>query len=134
MLPNDGGAGGAPEYIHDLVQRRSEELIRDLAGGPDPFYLQVNYTIPHFDLDQIQTTPPLNDLSGQQIFPAGLAQYANNGNLNDKEERYAAMISRMDASIGAVLARLEDPNFDGDTSDSISVSYTHLTLPTIYSV
>ena len=119
LLPNDGGAGGAPEYIHDLVQRRSEELIRDLAGGPDPFYLQVNYTIPHFDLEQIQTTPPLNDLSGQQIFPAGLAQYANNGNLNDKEERYAAMISRMDASIGAVLARLEDPNFDDDTSDSI---------------
>lgn len=37
LVANSGGAGGAPEYTHDLVQRRGEELIRDLAGGPEPF-------------------------------------------------------------------------------------------------
>ncbi|MCL4152302.1 UNVERIFIED_CONTAM: hypothetical protein GTU68_053235 [Idotea baltica] len=117
--PNDNGVGGAAEYSHDLVQHRSEELIRDLAAGPEPFFMQVNFTIPHFDLEDIQTTPPLTNLAGDQIFSAGLAQYDGDPNLNDKQERYAAMISRMDASIGAIVARLEDPNFDGDSSDSI---------------
>ena len=117
--PNNNGVGGAAEYSHDLVQRRSEELIGDLAGGPEPFFMQVNFTIPHFDLEDIQTTPSLTNLAGEEIFPAGLAQYAGDTTLNDKQERYAAMISRMDASIGAIVARLQDPNFDGDTSDSI---------------
>ena len=119
LLLNNGGPGATPEYIHDLTQIHSEELIRDLANGSEPFYLQINFTIPHFDLEQIQTTPALTNLAGDVIFPSGLAQYAGNSSLSDKEERYAAMISRMDASIGAVMSRLADPNFDGDTSDSI---------------
>jgi arylsulfatase A-like enzyme len=32
---------------------------------------------------------------------------------------YAAMISRMDASVGQLVARLDDPNGDGDKSDSV---------------
>lgn len=119
LVNNDNGPGNSPEYTHDLVHLRSEELIRDLSTGDDPFYLQLSYTIPHFDLDQIQSAPAHFNLAGQQIFPAGLAQYNNRPDLTFREELHAAMISRMDASIGAVLARLEDPNFDGDTSDSI---------------
>ncbi len=119
LVNNDNGPGGSPEYTHDLFHRNSEELIRDWSSGSEPFYLQLSFTIPHFDLEAIQTTPPLTNLAGDEVFPGGLAQYAGNSSLNDKQERYAAMISRMDASIGAVVARLDDPNFDGDTSDSI---------------
>ncbi len=119
LVNNDNGPGGAPEYSHDLIHRSAEAVIRDWAVGSDPFYMQLSFTIPHFDLEAIQTAPALINLAGDVVFPGGLAQYGGNPGLNDKQERYAAMISRMDASIGSIVARLEDPNFDGDTSDSI---------------
>lgn len=119
LINNDNGPAGSPEYSHDLIHHAAEEVIRDWTIGSDPFYIQLSFTIPHFDLEAIQTTPPLTNLAGDTVFPGGLAQYAGAPSLNDKQERYAAMISRMDASIGAIVARLEDPNFDGDTSDSI---------------
>ena len=119
LLNNDNGPGGTPEYSHDLIHHVAEEVIEAWAVGSDPFYIQLSFTIPHFDLEAIQTAPPLTNLAGDQVFPGGLAQYAGDPNLNDKQERYASMISRMDASIGAIVARLDDPNFDGDTSDSI---------------
>jgi arylsulfatase A-like enzyme len=104
--PNNGGPGGQPEYTHDLVAARSEQFIASHAGGVQPFYMQVNYTIPHNDIDAIADAP------------GGYGPYADLP-WTDKEKAYAAMITRMDASIGALLAKLEDPNGDGDTSDSI---------------
>ena len=40
------------------------------------------------------------------------------------------------ADLGAEVIKIEDPNFNGDVGRYVppSVSYTHLTLPTIYSV
>ena len=123
VATNQGGPGATPEYTHDLISRRSEEFIRDHAGaaaaGTTPFYLQVSYTIPHFDLDDIDTAAAMQNLAGDDVFPAGLAQYADASGLSQKEKQHAAMISRMDASVGALRARLEDPNGDGNTADSV---------------
>ena len=116
--PNNGGVNGAPEYSHDLIGRRSEEFVRDNAVGA-PFYLQVSYTIPHFDLDDIDAAPVMVNLNGEQIFPAGLAQYSGVTSLTAKQRSFSAMISRMDASIGSLVDRLRDPNGDGDQADSI---------------
>ena len=112
-------ANNLTNYTHDLVGIKSEEYIRDHAGDSEPFYMQVNYTIPHFDLDAISGTSPLTNLKGETIFAGGLAQYASNSTMTTKEKKHAAMISRMDASIGSLINRLEDPNGDGDTSDSV---------------
>ena len=106
-------------YTHDLIGLKSEQYIRSNAASGEPFYMQVNYTIPHFDLEAIAGTAPLLDLDGQQIFAGGLAQYAVNVAMSDKQKKHAAMISRMDASIGSLIRRLEDPNGDGETSDSV---------------
>lgn len=106
-------------YTHDLVGIKSEQYIRDNAGNAQPFYMQVNYTIPHFDLDAITGTAPLRNLRGDVIHDGGLAQYAANSSMTDKEKKHAAMISRMDASIGSLIERLGDPNGDGDSSDSV---------------
>ncbi len=118
-IANNGGPGGTPEYSHDLASRRTEAFIRDAAVASDPFYLQVNYTIPHFDLEDIGSAPAMFDLAGNQIFNAGLAQYDGVAGLTDKQQKHAAMISRMDAAVGALVSRLQDPNADGDFSDSI---------------
>ncbi|QDU89862.1 Arylsulfatase precursor [Pirellulimonas nuda] len=106
-------------YTHDIVGLKSEAYVRDHAGKAEPFYMQVNYTIPHFDLDEIAAVGPLLNLEGEEIAPAGLGAYANAAGMNEKEQKHAAMVSRMDASIGSLVARLSDPDGDGDTSDSI---------------
>ena len=117
--PNNGGPGGAAEYSHDLFTRRSEAFIRDNATSSQPFYMQVSYTIPHFTLADVDVAPALTNLANQTIYPGGQAQYASNATLTTSEKRHAAMISRMDASIGSLVQRLQDPNGDGNLADSV---------------
>jgi arylsulfatase A-like enzyme len=119
LTPNDGGAGGGPEYMQDLVNLQSEQYIRDRAAQADPFYLQLNYTAVHFDIDAVATAPALRDLDGNVIAAAGKGVYLNDPTLDDKQENYAATITRMDASVGAIINRLKDPNGDGFEDDSI---------------
>jgi arylsulfatase A-like enzyme len=105
-VKNDGASSGKPAYSHDLVEAACDKYLREHAGGDAPFYLQICYTIPHFDLEAIAHAP------------GGLGQYADQ-DWTFEQKAYAAMISRMDASVGQVLARLEDPDGDGDKSDSV---------------
>ena len=44
---NNGGPGGTPQYTHDLFAAKSEQYITAHAADSHPFYMQVNYTIPH---------------------------------------------------------------------------------------
>ena len=94
-------------YSHDLLAARSEQFIEDHAGDAEPFYMQLSYQIVHADIDGIAE------------LPHGLGIYADDPDLTDKEKKYAAMITRMDTSIGSLLTTLEDPDGDGDSSDSI---------------
>lgn len=103
---NNGGPGRTPQYSHDLVAAKCDEYLAAHAAGGKPFYLQVCFTIPHFDV------------AGVANAPGGLAQYADK-DWTSQQKAYAAMISRMDASVGQLVARLEDPNGDGDKSDSV---------------
>ena len=118
-LEANNSNGGNPAFVQDLYNQQAEQFIRDEAGSP--FYLQLNYTVPHFDLDVIASgqIPELRNLDGEVIGPAGLGVYENDPALGDKQEKYAAIITRMDSSIGAIISRLEDPDGDGDTADSV---------------
>lgn len=106
IVANNGGPGGTPQYTHDLFATQSEQFVAAHAGDANPFYLQVSYTIPHYDIDQIATAP------------GGFGTYASKPWTNS-QKAYAAMITRMDATIGTLMARLDDPNNDGNTADSI---------------
>jgi arylsulfatase A-like enzyme len=109
LVANDGGPGGTPQYTHDLFAAKSEQYITTHAGDSSPFYMQVNYTIPHFDIDQIS------------IAPGGLGIYdgAAYSSWTVQEKEYAAMITRMDASVGSLMTRLADPDGNPNTNDSI---------------
>jgi arylsulfatase A-like enzyme len=106
-VANHGGLGGTPQYTHDLFAAQSEQFVTAHTADANPFYMQVNYTIPHFDLSQIATAP------------GGYGQYASMP-WTAQQKAYAAMITRMDATIGALMARLDDPNNDGNHADSIA--------------
>ncbi len=104
---NNGGPGGTAQYTHDLIAAKSEQYVAAHAADEAPFYMEVAYTIPHFDLDAISSAP------------GGYGIYASQSTWTSQQKAYAAMITRMDASIGSLMARLDDPNNDGDHSDSI---------------
>ena len=93
ITANNGGPGGTPQYSHDLFAAKSEQFVATHAGDESPFYMQVNYTIPHWDIDAIVDAP------------GGYGQYTNQP-WTSKEKAYAAMITRMDASIGSLMGRL----------------------------
>ena len=45
------------------------------------------------------------------------------------ERDYGSMLTGMDASLGTILKRLDDPNADGDPVDSIATSGRAADLP-----
>ena len=110
-LGNDDGNGNNlhATYTHDVVAARSEQFIEDHYQGSDPFFMQVNYTIPHNDLEAIQFLPGWFDAYNG----------VDTSSWTNKEKFYAAMITRMDQSIGSLMAKLEDPDGDPNTDDSI---------------
>lgn len=96
-------------YCHDLYAQHSERFLRKHASQSRPFYLQIHYQIPHAPLAQIEKV-------------AGwFEQYSDvdTAGWSDKAKQYAAMVTRMDRSIGRILALLRDPNEDGETGDSV---------------
>jgi arylsulfatase A-like enzyme len=105
-VANNGGAGGTPQYSHDLFAAQSEQYIAAHAANSSPFYMQVNYTIPHYDIDAIASVP------------GGWGIYANMPWTNQQKD-YAAMITRMDSSIGSLVAKLSNPDGNPNTNDSI---------------
>lgn len=94
-------------YSHDLIAAEAEAWLAQSAQGPAPFYMQMSYTIPHFDIDAIADIP--NGLDPYSGMP-----------WNDKQKKRAAMITRMDSAIGRILSLVNDPNQDGNTDDSIT--------------
>lgn len=50
-----------------------------------------------------------------------ISKYNNRKNLDDRHRdvEYAALTEQMDQTVGRIMAALEDPNGDGDTSDSM---------------
>ena len=110
---NSGDIGGmqiAPtstaDYSHDLIANRSLQFIADHAdeSGQNPFLLYLPYTIPHGDFN------PPNDAIRQTYVDAGYSS---------AQADYAAMMKRMDNSVGHMIDRLKDPDGNGDQSDSV---------------
>lgn len=94
------------DYSHDLIAAKSLDFISDHAdpNGANPFFLYAPYTIPHGNYN------PPDDAIRQAYVTSGY---------NGAQADYAAMIKRLDNTIGNVIDRLQDPNGDGDSSDSV---------------
>lgn len=118
----DGGWSGMPgiqsgypadAYLTDVLSDFAEDYIEQQAGGSNPFFLQMSTYQVHVPLDAPQAVT--------NKYAAKIADLTNQGvDLKGHNNPvYAAMIEKMDESLGRILDRLEDPNGDGDTADSI---------------
>ncbi len=76
-----------------------------------PFFGLLATQIPHGPFGDIPALPEWN------------SAYANDkefSQLAQQTQQWAAMVTRIDAHFGNILAALEDPNGDGDKSDSVA--------------
>jgi arylsulfatase A-like enzyme len=100
---------GTPKHLTDADADAAIDFIAKHQSGADqktPFYLDVGFGAVHV------AVRPRPDLA---------AKYDRLKSTDPRQKKagYAALTEGMDQSIGRILARLEDPNGDGDKSDSI---------------
>lgn len=90
--------------LTDAFGDEASQYIAAHAGDAEPFFLYLAPNSPH------------NPFEAKA---ADLAQF-NNTSLSGTRKTIAAMTYALDRAVGNVLARLDDPNGDGDLSDSIA--------------
>ncbi len=109
LAGNPGGATGK-QYSHDLFEAEALKFIRDHKDHP--FFLYVPFTVPHVAIQVPDDSlaeykgkwddPPYTGKKGYQPHPAPRAGYA-------------AMVSRLDRSVGRILDLLREQGLEENT-------------------
>ncbi|MGI9242584.1 MAG: sulfatase-like hydrolase/transferase [Verrucomicrobiales bacterium] len=102
-----------PGYCDDAYALAALEFVRENAKAYNktgkPFFGLLAAQIPHAPFDEVSKLPKWNQAYEDDKDFADLPKQA---------QQWAAMVTRIDAHFGNILAALEDPDGDGDTSDS----------------
>ncbi|MDX2042708.1 MAG: arylsulfatase [Acidobacteriota bacterium] len=106
---NDRGLTGK-QYSHDLIEAEALNFIRD--NKDKPFFAYVPFTIPHLALQVPEDS--LAEYLGKWDDPP---YDGKNGYLPHPHPRaaYAAMVTRMDRSVGRIFALLKELKLDDNT-------------------
>lgn len=91
----------------DFVRRQGTKYNK--TG--QPFFGLLAVQIPHAPFDEISKLPEWKKAYAEDPHFESLAK---------QSQQWAAMVTRIDAHFGNILAALEDPNGDGNTSDSVA--------------
>ncbi|MBT5927487.1 MAG: sulfatase-like hydrolase/transferase, partial [Verrucomicrobia bacterium] len=102
-------------YCDDAYAFAALDFVRTNAQNYNktgkPFFGLLASQIPHAPFGDISQLPKWNEVYKNDPFFSKLPTQA---------QQWAAMVTRIDAHIGNILAALDDPNHDGDTSDSVT--------------
>src|SRR5438132_2375488 len=101
----DGVASQRAQYSHDLLTREALQVVKQHRDAP--FFLYLAYTIPHANNERGQ-------VEGNGMEVPSDAPYTNQP-WPQVEKNHAAMITRLDADIGKLLALLKELGLDGNT-------------------
>lgn len=96
IIPNGVADPAKARYSYDLYHERAMDFVR-ARSDDEPFFLYMAYTIPH----GIHEVPELGEYKDRP-WPT-------------KHKAYAAMVSRLDRSVGELLALLEEKGIDENT-------------------
>lgn len=109
--PDDGAGWAHPEgrieYSHDLVAEEALQWIEQKAGGEKPFFLYLALTIPHANNEGTRGTG-----NGQEVPDHGIYE---DEDWTEPNKGQAAMISRMDADVGRIVAKLREKEVEKNT-------------------
>ena len=105
----------ATAYCDDVYAFSALDFVRNQAktyrASGKPFFGLLALQVPHAPYDEIAQLPDWDQACRKQ---PGFKQ------LSDQAKQWAAMLNRIDGHIGNLLEALEDPNGDGDRSDSVA--------------
>ncbi len=97
-------------YAFAVLQFVRDSSLNYHATGT-PFLGILAVQIPHAPFDEVTKLPD---------WDAAYRDDPHFANLAEQSQQWAAMVTRIDQHFGNILAVLEDPNSDGDTSDSVA--------------
>ena len=92
-----------PKHVSDAFGDAMVQTIQDFANGKEPFYMQLFTYAVH---GPVRARPDLLKAASGRTGNKGIAQYLG-------------FIAGVDENVGRLLSVLDDPNLDGDTTDSI---------------
>lgn len=96
---------GQPKHVCDALADATEETVGKLSATGKPFYLQLHAYAVH---GPVKSRPDLKaDAMERLSIKAG------------KKAELAGFIAGMDQTLGRLIKTLDDPDGDGDSSDSI---------------
>ena len=104
-------------YCDDVYATAALDFIRQQAMNYNktgkPFFGLFAAQIPHAPFDEVSKLPEWdNQYRDKSYFKS----------LNKQSQQWCAMVTRIDAHFGNLLDALEDPNGDGDKSDSVAAN------------
>ena len=104
-----------PAYCDDLYCFQALDFVRNGAkaynANQTPFFGILGVQIPHAPFHEIEKLPD---------WDIAYKDDPHFAQLSPQSRQWATMVTRIDAHFGNILAALEDPNGDGDTSDSVA--------------
>jgi arylsulfatase len=109
-LEGNPGAATGKQHSHDLFEKEAFDFIR--KNKNKPFFLYLPFTVPHVALQVPEDS--LNEYKGQWDDPP----YKGGKGYQPQpypRAAYAAMVTRMDRTVGRILELLRDLGLDEDT-------------------
>ena len=107
------GSYPAGTHLSDALLGHASGFIQQQAALQQPFFMFMSEYLPH---TPVVETDELVQKYRQKISQMQVNHVDTRGHTNAS---YAAMLERMDRNVGTLLDRLDDPNDDGSTADSI---------------
>lgn len=101
---------GTPKHVSDALGDALEETIAKFAAGDRPFYIQFHTYAVH---GPVRARPDLKAAAAARMEEAGQQK---------KLVEYAGFISSVDENLKRLLDAVDDPNGDGDNSDSMTAN------------
>ncbi|MGB0775837.1 MAG: sulfatase-like hydrolase/transferase, partial [Akkermansiaceae bacterium] len=86
------------------------------------FFCYLAFTLPHTEIiasDAVLNTPEFHPSNWPETYTANTSAHISQ---SQPHRHFGAELRMIDNSIGAIIAKLEDPNGDGNTSDSITAN------------
>lgn len=101
--PTWTGPGAKFKYSQEVTSEHAVQFVRDHANAAAPFAAYVAFEAAHEPFDRTPMDPEYADKPWPEV-----------------QKQYASMVKGLDRNVGAILAAIDDPNGDGDMSDSVA--------------
>ncbi|MEN1679709.1 MAG: sulfatase-like hydrolase/transferase [Planctomycetota bacterium] len=109
--PETGLVSNSRVHAHSIIFDRMKTWVQTQSQAGTPFYAWGAWTPPHRK----------STLSLSEADPGGYYElYASNPGWDDFDKIQAAFVTWVDEQVGELRATLQDPNGDGDASDSVA--------------